>query len=209
MPSFQPDRLFNPRKVWGFDIEPSLVEVDRGNLTHVGCEFSKPCKLCGRLVPHIDTLIIAVDGACRSNGRKDSIPQSALGIFVGYDSPYNFQTKIPWVRTNQVAELTAGILGLVVARKVIKNEGQRVLDTVIIKADSEYLVKGMTEWVVKWWMNGWKTAKGGEVVNRGLFEDLLAKVEELEDAGVTVLFWHVRREFNGEADRLANLAFDG
>ena len=84
-----------------------------------------------------------------------------------------------------------------------------MLDTVIIKADSEYLVKGMTEWVVKWRMNGWKTAKGGEVVNRGLFEDLLAKVEELEDAGVTVLFWHVRREFNGEADRLANLALDG
>jgi ribonuclease HI len=209
MPSFQPDRLFDPRKVWGFDIEPSLVEVDRGNLIHVGCEFSKPCKLCGHLVAHTDTLIIAVDGACRSNGRKDSIPQSALGIFVSCDSPYNFQTKIPWVRTNQVAELTAAILGLVVASKVIKIEGQGVLDTVIIKADSEYLVKGMTEWVVKWRMNGWKTAKGGEVVNRAGFEDLLAKVEELEDAGVTVLFWHVRREFNGEADRLANLALDG
>ncbi len=205
----QPDRLFEPRKIWGFDIEPSLVEVDRGNLIHVGCQFSKQCELCGRLTPHIDTLIIAVDGACRSNGRKDSTPQSALGIFVGHNSPHNFQTKIPCVRTNQVAELTAGILGLVVAGKVIRKEGQGELSTVVIKADSEYLVKGMTEWVVKRKMNGWKTAKGGDVVNRRFFEDLLAEVEELEDAGVTVLSWHVRREFNGEADRLANLALDG
>ena len=66
----------------------------------------------------------------------------------------------------------------------------------------------MTEWVAKWQMNGWKTAKGGDVVNRGLFEELLEQVEKLEDTGVTVLFWHVRREFNGEADRLANLALD-
>lgn len=91
----QPDRLFDPRKIWGFDIEPSVVEVDCGDLTQVGCEFSKPCKVCGRLAAHSNTLIIAVDGACRSNGRKDSTPQSALGIFVDHDSPYNLQTKLP------------------------------------------------------------------------------------------------------------------
>jgi ribonuclease HI len=207
--NYQPDRIFDPRKIWGFDIEPSVVEVDYSDLTHVGCEFSKQCKICGCLAAHSNTLIIAVDGACRSNGRKESTPQSALGIFVGHDSPYNLQTKLPWVRTNQVAELAAGVVGLGLAKKVIKNEGQGVINTLVIKADSEYLIKGMTEWVVKWQMNGWKTAKGGNVVNRGWFEDLLAKVEELEDAGVTVLFWHVRREFNGEADRLANLALDG
>jgi ribonuclease HI len=63
-----------------------------------------------------------------------------------------------------------------VARKVIKIEDHGVLDTVAIKADSEYLIKGMTEWVVKWRMNGWKTAKGRDVVNRGLFEELLGEV---------------------------------
>jgi ribonuclease HI len=186
----QADRLFDPRKIWGFAIEPSLVEVDNGNLVHVGWEFSKQCEVCGRLVAHTNTLIIAVDGACRSNGRKDSTPQSALGFFVGRNSPYNMQQNLFGVRTNQVAELKAGIMGLIVGSRVIQNESQVVLDTVVIKADSEYLVKGMMEWV------GWKTAKGVDVVNKRFFEELLGEVEELEDAGVTVLFWHVRREFN-------------
>jgi ribonuclease HI len=205
----QPDRLFNPTKIWGFGIDPFLAESPTGMLTHVGCHASLPCEACCRLPAHLNTLVIAVDGACRSNGRQDATPQSALGVFVGHNSPYNFQHKLPQVRTNQAAELTAGIWGLKVAKNVIENEGQGVLDTVVIKADSEYLVKGMTEWVVKWQANGWKTAKGGDVVNRVFFEELMAEVEELEDAGVKVLFWHVRRGFNREADRLANLALDG
>ena len=47
------------------------------------------------------------------------------------------------------------------------------------------------------------------MVNRAYFELLLIEVEELESVSFKVLFWHVRREFNQDADRLANLALDG
>jgi len=56
----------------------------------------------------------------------------------------------------------------------------------------------LAEWLIKWQVNGWKTAKGGDVVNRAYFELLLIEVEELESVSFKVLLWHVRREFNWE-----------
>jgi ribonuclease HI len=67
----------------------------------------------------------------------------------------------------------------------------------------------LAKWVVKWQVNRWKTANGEDVVNRAYFELLLIEVEGLESMNFKVLFWHVRMEFNRDADRLANLALDG
>jgi ribonuclease HI len=95
-----------------------------------------------------------------------------------------------------------------VARQITYEQFGGDLATVVIKADSEYLVKGMTDWILKWRLNGWKTASGKDVVNRHHFEQLLSKVEKLESMGVKVLFWHVRRVFNADAGRLGNFALD-
>jgi ribonuclease HI len=38
----------------------------------------------------------------------------------------------------------------------------------------------LAEWLIKWQVNGWKTAKGGDVVNRAYFELLLIEVAELD-----------------------------
>jgi ribonuclease HI len=50
------------------------------------------------------------------------------------------------------------------------------LHAIVIKADSDYLVKGMTEWVFKWETNGYKTAKRKLVENAKLFQELRALV---------------------------------
>ncbi|CAG9939383.1 unnamed protein product [Clonostachys rosea f. rosea IK726] len=84
---------------------------------------------------------------------------------------------------------------------------ERPLDTVVIKADSEYLVKGMTEWVFKWETNGYKPANRKPVKNSKLFQELHALIKELNTSNVKVFFWQVPREMNKEADRLANEAF--
>ena len=79
-----------------------------------------------------------------------------------------------------------------------------LLGLVIIKADSEYIVKGMTEWIFRWSKNGFRTSKGTEVVNASLFKEVDKHVRQLNDHGVHVLFWHVPRARNREADALAN-----
>ena len=42
-----------------------------------------------------------------------------------------------------------------------------------ITTDSQYVVKGMTEWIAGWKRNGWRNSKKEQVLNRDLWEDLL------------------------------------
>ena len=85
---------------------------------------------------------------------------------------------------------------------------ERDLHMVVIKSDTEYLVKGMTEWILKWKENGYRNARGGEVAHAELLRKLEVLYNELVDRGVWTLFWHVRRERSWEADQLANRAFE-
>lgn len=54
-------------------------------------------------------------------------------------------------------------------------EGLRSLpgpSRVRLVSDSEYAVKGLREWLANWKRKGWKTASGGPVKNRDLWEEL-------------------------------------
>ena len=45
---------------------------------------------------------------------------------------------------------------------------------VVLTTDSQYLAKGMTEWVAGWVKRGWVNAKKEPVLNRDLWERLIA-----------------------------------
>ncbi len=65
--------------------------------------------------------------------------------------------------TNNMMELMAAIEGL----KKIKK-----LSHITITTDSQYLVKGMTEWIDGWIRKGWRNSAKKPVKNRELWEDL-------------------------------------
>jgi ribonuclease HI len=44
---------------------------------------------------------------------------------------------------------------------------------ITITTDSQYVVKGMTEWIDGWQRNGWRNSKKEQVLNRDLWEVLL------------------------------------
>ena len=44
---------------------------------------------------------------------------------------------------------------------------------VVIVTDSEYVVKGVTQWSKAWMRSGWCKADGSEVLNRDLWEVLI------------------------------------
>jgi ribonuclease HI len=67
--------------------------------------------------------------------------------------------------TNNRMELTAVIRGL---------ETLAEPSRVRVVTDSQYVVKGMTEWIHTWQRQGWKTAAREPVKNRELWEKLLA-----------------------------------
>lgn len=99
--------------------------------------------------------------------------------------------------TSNRAELRAAIVAL--GLRVWNGEG---FDKVVLACDSEYVVKGISEWVPKWKTNGWRTSQGTPVENRDLWEALLAALSEQDDRGVLVRFWLIPREQN-EADAYA------
>ena len=82
------------------------------------------------------------------------------------------------------------------------------LTRVVIKADSEYLVKGMTTRVFKWKENGFLTSRNTPVVNADLFKAIDQEIETLNKNGVGVQFWHVPRDQNTMADYLASCKLD-
>lgn len=93
--------------------------------------------------------------------------------------------------------------GLAIESQGVEDEN---LQKVVIKADSEYLVMGMTEWGFRWEMNGYQTSRGAAVANASLFRKLQELVILLNERKVEVLFWHIPRERNKEADMWANMA---
>ena len=65
--------------------------------------------------------------------------------------------------TNNRMEMTAAIEGL----RALKRPCQ-----VRVFTDSEYLLRGMTQFLERWQSNGWQSASGNSVANRDLWEEL-------------------------------------
>ena len=98
--------------------------------------------------------------------------------------------------TNNRMELTAAIEGLRTLRE--RCEVQMV-------TDSEYVMKGITQWVAGWKKKGWMTAAKKPVINRDLWEELDHQVTRHQ----TSWEWtkgHASHSDNNRADELASLA---
>ena len=79
---------------------------------------------------------------------------------------------------------------------------------VVVTTDSQYLVKGITEWISGWRRAGWRNSKKEPVLNRDLWEQLL------EASGTHDVQWRWVRGHNGHAenercDQLARQAISG
>jgi ribonuclease HI len=67
---------------------------------------------------------------------------------------------------------------------------------VSVYTDSTYLIQGITQWVWGWRKKGWRTATGGDVLNRDLWERLFALTSARKPA---VIDWHWVRGHVGTA----------
>ena len=77
------------------------------------------------------------------------------------------QGKVPNATNNRM-ELAAAIEGL----RALKRACQ-----VTVLTDSEYVSRGISEFLPRWKSNGWRNASGKVVVNHDLWEELEALVE--------------------------------
>ena len=101
-------------------------------------------------------------------------------------------------KCNNRMELTAVIRAL---------ESLKRPSEALVYTDSEYVRKGITEWVKNWKARGWKTADRKPVKNQDLWEqlDALAAAHKIEWRWVK---GHSGVPGNERVDRLANEAID-
>jgi ribonuclease HI len=138
-------------------------------------------------------VVMYTDGACRENPGP-----GGWGVWLqsGKHEREFFGGEHP--TTNNRMELKAAIRGLEALKKACE---------VTLVTDSEYLRKGITEWITQWKQRGWKTAAKKAVKN----EDLWRELDELVNNHNIEWCWvkgHSGDPGNEKADELANRGID-
>ena len=106
---------------------------------------------------------IFTDGACQGNPGPGG--WAALLRSRGWDQLVSGAEP---ATTNNRMELMAAIQGL----ERLNNPCRVVLCT-----DSQYVRRGILEWLPRWRRNGWRTSQKGEVKNRDLWQRLQAAAQ--------------------------------
>ncbi len=144
-----------------------------------------------------DKIIIYTDGAAKGNPGK-----AGWGaVFIINGKEFELGGSSPHATNNQM-ELTAPIMAL----KYIKDNKLNM--PIDIVSDSKYVILGITEWIIGWKNNGWRNAAKKPVVNRELWEELDALMQELKPSWAYVK-GHNEDKYNDRADLIATSFAEG
>jgi ribonuclease HI len=139
------------------------------------------------------TVEIFSDGACRGNPGP-----GGWGVILRYNGTEKELYGGEAETTNNRMELMAAIRGLESLKRPSK---------VILTTDSQYVMKGATEWMAGWKRKGWQTAAKKPVKNVELWQRLENALKPHE----VKWYWvrgHTGHPENERADVLANRGVD-
>jgi ribonuclease HI len=136
---------------------------------------------------------IYADGACKGNPGR-----GGWGVILLFNENRKELYGGAAATTNNRMELTAVIEGL----RALKGPSQ-----VRVYTDSQYVQKGISEWIHAWKRRGWRTSDRKPVKN----EDLWRALDEAARAHEVEWHWvkgHAGHPENERADALANKGID-
>lgn len=140
-----------------------------------------------------EIVTIYTDGACRGNPGP-----GGWGAFLVLNEKKREMCGGEKDTTNNRMELTAAIEGLGALKKPCK---------VLLVTDSQYVLKGVTEWMAGWKKRGWKTAAKQPVKNVDLWQKLDLALGP-HDVKWEWVKGHAGHPGNERADQLANRGID-
>ena len=142
----------------------------------------------------LDSILrIYTDGACKGNPGP-----GGWGALLDYEGQIKEIKGFSKNTTNNIMELTAVIEALKQLNRSCN---------IIITTDSNYVKNGITDWINKWKVNGWKTANKKIVKNK----ELWIKLDNLVIEHTIKWKWikgHSGHPENERADQLANEAIE-
>ncbi len=120
------------------------------------------------------------DGACSGNPGP-----GGWGTILRWDGHIKELSGFAPETTNNRMELSGAIAGLSALKRPCR---------VHLTTDSEYVKKGITEWIEGWITRGWKNSQKKDVANRDLWEKLLEQTRRHQ------VEWHWVRGHAGHAE---------
>lgn len=140
-----------------------------------------------------DNIIIYTDGACYNNPG----PGAYAAIILDEDKEIEITGFEPSTTNNRM-ELQAVIEALKVVRKNKK---------IVLYSDSNYVVKGINDWIKNWKKRGWKTSSNKAVKNKDLWERLDEEISK-KNVHLKKVKAHSGDEYNEKVDSLAKEEID-
>src|SRR4051812_27074727 len=114
---------------------------------------------------------IYADESCLGNGREGDNPGGAAGVIEHLNPATERLTRWDyWIAEPSTTNNRMALRSAIEAFRVIGRKGGRF--RVLFTSDSQYLVKGMTEWVYGWASRGWRR-KVGAIENLALWQELV------------------------------------
>jgi ribonuclease HI len=113
------------------------------------------------------------DGSTFNNGKKNKKQYGGIGVFFKKDDPRNICKILQGSKiTNNVAELTAILLGIQTIINTNLTPDFKDENQILIYSDSEYCINCITKWARKWKDNGWRKSSGKKepIQNKELVE---------------------------------------
>jgi ribonuclease HI len=110
--------------------------------------------------------------------------------------------------TNNRMELTAVIESLRALKTAAADPQNSLPRRAVILTDSQYVQKGITEWIHKWKKNAWRTSDKKPVKNQDLWMELDSLAGELSP-GWEWVKGHAGNEYNERCDRMAQAQISG
>ena len=123
---------------------------------------------------------VYADESCLGNGREGDNPGGAAGV-IEYRHPHSGRvTRFDfWIAEPSTTNNRMALRSAIEALRVISRRGTRF--RVVFTSDSQYLVKGMSEWAHGWIARGWKR-KEGAIENLALWQDAVELARDHEIA---------------------------
>jgi ribonuclease HI len=143
--------------------------------------------------------ILHLDESCLGNGREGENPGGGGGLIEARSRSKRLERRDFFIHEPATTNNRMALKGAAQALELLARKGAEL--SVLVVSDSQYLVKGMREWVPGWKGRGW-TRKGGPIENLELWKrlDAAAARHRVQWAWLRGHYSHPKNEY---ADWLA------
>lgn len=112
--------------------------------------------------------VVHADESCLGNGQEGRTPGGAASL-IEVRSRGVIVRRDVYISSPDTTNNRMALAGAIATFSLLSSQGEKL--RVIFVSDSEYLIKGMREWVPAWQSRGWRR-KGGAVENLDLWKAL-------------------------------------